>query len=131
MRNHLVTVTGFDHLVLSVSDVERSLDFYCGTLGLAPVRVDRWRAGEVPFPSVRVDAGTIIDLIKGDPSGSNVDHFCLVVEPVDWQRVIDSGVFTVLTGPVPRFGARGTATSIYVSDPDGNTIELPCYRAGA
>ena len=131
MQNHLVTVTGFDHLVLSVSDVERSLGFYCGTLGLAPVRVDRWRAGEVPFPSVRVDAGTIIDLIAGDPTGSNVDHFCLVVEPVDWQQVLDSGVFTVLTGPVPRFGARGTATSIYVSDPDGNTIELRCYPAGA
>lgn len=131
MRNDLVTVTGFDHLVLSVSDVERSLDFYCGTLGLAPVRVDRRRAGEVPFPSVRIDAGTIIDLIAGDPTGSNVDHFCLVVEPVDWQRVVDSGVFTVLTGPVPRFGARGTATSIYVSDPDGNTIELRCYPADA
>ncbi|ADU05662.1 MULTISPECIES: VOC family protein [Micromonospora] len=131
MHNHLVTVTGFDHLVLSVSDVERSLDFYCSTLGLAPVRVARWRAGEVPFPSVRVDAGTIIDLIEGDPTGSNVDHFCLVVEPVDWQRVVDSGVFTVLTGPVPRFGARGTATSIYVSDPDGNTIELRCYPADA
>ncbi|MBU8861902.1 MULTISPECIES: VOC family protein, partial [unclassified Micromonospora] len=84
MQNHLVTVTGFDHLVLSVSDVERSLDFYCATLGLAPVRVDRWRAGEVPFPSVRVDAGTIIDLVRGEPGGSNVDHFCLVVEPVDW-----------------------------------------------
>ncbi|MFG1718510.1 VOC family protein [Micromonospora chalcea] len=131
MRNDLVTVTGFDHLVLSVSDVERSLDFYCGALGLAPVRVDRWRAGEAPFPSVRVDAGTIIDLVEGDPAGSNVDHFCLVVEPVDWQRVIGSGVFTVLTGPVPRFGARGTGTSIYVRDPDGNTIELRCYPAGA
>ncbi|MGA4683783.1 VOC family protein [Micromonospora sp. AB353] len=131
MHNHLVTVTGFDHLVLSVSDVERSLDFYCGTLGLAPVRVDRWRAGEVTFPSVRVDAGTIIDLLRGGPDQSNVDHFCLVVEPVDWQRVVDSGVFTVLTGPVPRFGARGTGTSIYVSDPDGNTIELRCYPADA
>ncbi|MEH0830308.1 VOC family virulence protein, partial [Micromonospora sp. CPCC 205714] len=88
-------------------------------------------AGEVPFPSVRVDAGTIIDLVKGEPTGSDVDHFCLVVEPVDWQRVVDSGVFTVLTGPVPRFGARGTGTSIYVSDPDGNTIELRCYPADA
>ncbi|WP_018785553.1 VOC family protein [Micromonospora sp. CNB394] len=131
MQNDLVTVTGFDHLVLSVSDVERSLDFYCGTLGLAPVRVDRWQAEEVPFPSVRVDAGTIIDLVRGEAGGSNVDHFCLVVEPVDWQRVVDSGAFTVLTGPVPRFGARGTATSIYVSDPDGNTIELRCYPADA
>ncbi|MFC0029638.1 VOC family protein [Micromonospora chaiyaphumensis] len=122
-----VRVTGFDHLVLAVTDVERSLAFYCETLGLAPVRVDRWRAGEVPFPSVRVNADTIIDLVRGEPEGSNVDHFCLVVEPLDWGRVVESGVFTVLTGPVPRFGARGTATSIYVRDPDGNTVELRWY----
>lgn len=122
-----VRVTGFDHLVLAVTDVERSLEFYCDTLGLAPVRVDRWRAGEVPFPSVRVNADTIIDLIRGEPDGSNVDHFCLVVEPLDWAEVVESGVFTVLTGPVPRFGARGTATSIYVRDPDGNTVELRWY----
>ncbi|NES14516.1 MULTISPECIES: VOC family protein [Micromonospora] len=122
-----VRVTGFDHLVLTVADVERALDFYCGTLGLAPVRVDRWRAGEVPFPSVRVNAETIIDLVRGEPGGSNVDHFCLVVEPLDWAQVIDSGVFTVLTGPVPRFGAQGSATSIYVRDPDGNTVELRWY----
>ena len=49
-----VRVTGFDHLVLRVADVERSLDFYCGTLGLAGDRVDAWRAGEVLFPSVRI-----------------------------------------------------------------------------
>ncbi|MFI6331360.1 VOC family protein [Micromonospora chersina] len=122
-----VRVTGFDHLVLAVTDVERSLSFYCDTLGLAPVRVDRWRAGEVPFPSVRVNADTIIDLVCGEPDGSNVDHFCLVVEPLDWAEVVESGVFTVLTGPVPRFGARGTATSIYVRDPDGNTVELRWY----
>ncbi|MET8906102.1 VOC family protein [Micromonospora sp. NPDC004551] len=122
-----VRVTGFDHLVLAVTDVERSLTFYCDTLGLAPVRVDRWRAGEVPFPSVRVNADTIIDLVRGEPDGSNVDHFCLVVEPLDWAEVVEAGVFTVLTGPVPRFGARGTATSIYVRDPDGNTVELRWY----
>jgi catechol 2,3-dioxygenase-like lactoylglutathione lyase family enzyme len=122
-----VRVTGFDHLVLTVADVERALDFYCGTLGLEPVRVDRWRAGEVPFPSVRITPDTIVDLVRGERSGSNVDHLCLVVDPVDWQQVIDSGDFDVLVGPVPRFGARGTATSIYVRDPDGNTVELRWY----
>ncbi|MDM4784647.1 MULTISPECIES: hypothetical protein [unclassified Micromonospora] len=60
----------------------------------------------MPFPSVRVDAGTIIDLVRGEPGGSNVDHFCLVVEPVDWQRVVGSGVFTVLTA---RFRASARA----------------------
>jgi catechol 2,3-dioxygenase-like lactoylglutathione lyase family enzyme len=120
-------VVEFDHLVLNVSDVERALDFYCGPLGLEPMRVDEWRAGAVPFPSVRITEDTIIDLV-GKPRGeSNVDHICLVVEPLDWQEVIDAGTFTVLEGPVGRSGARGEATSIYVSDPDGNTIELRWY----
>ncbi|MBB5937055.1 VOC family protein [Streptomyces zagrosensis] len=123
-------VTAFDHLVLTVDDVERSLAFYCGPLGLDPVRVAEWRAGEVPFPSVRVSPTTIIDLVRrqeGTARGTNVDHICLTVEPLDWQQVIDSGQFTVLDGPGERFGARGVAQSLYVSDPDGNTVELRWY----
>ncbi|MER5319250.1 VOC family protein [Streptosporangium roseum] len=124
-------VKSFDHLVLNVEDVERALDFYCGPLGLEPVRVAEWRAGDVPFPSVRVTPETIIDLVRRPRNESNVDHICLVVEPLDWQEVIESGVFTVLEGPVRRFGARGNATSIYVRDPDGNTVELRWYPQDA
>ncbi|MER5719523.1 VOC family protein [Streptomyces sp. NPDC002132] len=123
-------VIAFDHLVLNVADIERSLAFYTGPLGLEPVRVDEWRDGKAPFPSVRVSPTTIIDLVQtpaGQAEGSNVDHICLVVEPLDWQDVIDSGVFTVLDGPGERFGARGTAISLYVQDPDGNTVELRWY----
>ncbi|MFF1905089.1 VOC family protein [Kitasatospora sp. NPDC058218] len=126
-----VRVKAFDHLVLNVRDVERSLDFYVGLLGLAPVRVDEWRAGRVSFPSVRVTPETIIDLVGRDRGESNVDHICLTVDPLDWQEVIDSGVFTVLEGPVPRYGARGSATSVYVQDPDGNTVELRWYPEDA
>lgn len=123
-------VTGFDHLVLSVANVERALAFYCGPLGLEPVRVDEWRAGDAPFPSVRVSASTIIDLVTRQgppPAEPNVDHLCLVVEPLDWQQVVDSGEFTVLDGPGERFGARGNGQSLYVRDPDGNTVELRWY----
>jgi catechol 2,3-dioxygenase-like lactoylglutathione lyase family enzyme len=126
-----VRVIAFDHLVLNVEDIERSLDFYCGPLGLEPVRVEEWRAGKAPFPSVRVSDTTIIDLVAGPRSGSNVDHICLVVEPLDWQEVVDSGVLTVVDGPGPRFGARGTAQSVYVLDPDGNTVELRWYPQDA
>ncbi|MDT0449034.1 VOC family protein [Streptomyces hesseae] len=120
-------VTAFDHLVLNVSDVERSLAFYTGPLGLEPVRVKEWRAGEAPFPSVRVSPTTIIDLVAHERGESNVDHLCLVVDPVDWHEVIASGTFIVTDGPGPRYGARGVAESIYVLDPDGNTIELRWY----
>ncbi|MEU4212795.1 VOC family protein [Streptomyces sp. NPDC026206] len=124
-------VTGFDHLVLNVSDVERALAFYTGPLGLEPVRVDEWRAGKVSFPSVRVSPGTIIDLVARERGESNVDHICLVVEPLDWQDVIAAGTFQVVDGPGPRYGARGTAESVYVLDPDGNTVELRWYPQDA
>ncbi|GAA3646003.1 VOC family protein [Nonomuraea antimicrobica] len=124
-------VKAFDHLVLNVRDVERSLEFYSGTLGLQEERVAEWRAGQVSFPSVRVNESTIIDLLHRPRGGSNVDHICLVVDPLDWQQVIDSGVFTVLEGPVGRSGARGVAQSVYVRDPDGNTVELRWYPQDA
>lgn len=120
-------VTAFDHLVLNVADVERSLDFYGGQLGLEPERVEEWRAGSAPFPSVRITEATVIDLVHGPRGESNVDHLCLVVEPLEWQEVLDSGAFTVREGPVRRWGARGWATSVYVQDPDGNTVELRWY----
>jgi catechol 2,3-dioxygenase-like lactoylglutathione lyase family enzyme len=130
-------VIGFDHLVLNVADVERSLAFYCETLGLAPVRVDDWRMGNAPFPSVRVNPTVIIDIVseRAGPGQLspvvNVDHFCLVVEPLDWQEVIDAGELAVIDGPGKRFGAQGTAESVYVQDPDSNTIELRWYPEGA
>ncbi|MEF3116769.1 VOC family protein [Streptomyces chrestomyceticus] len=124
-------VIAFDHLVLNVADAERALGFYCGPLGLEPVRVEEWRAGKAPFPSVRVSPTTIIDLVEGERGESNVDHICLVVEPLDWQQVIDSGVFTVVDGPGRRYGARGDAQSVYVLDPDGNTVELRWYPQDA
>ncbi|MYR83886.1 VOC family virulence protein [Streptomyces sp. SID685] len=120
-------IKDFDHLVLNVSDVERALAFYTGPLGLAGERVEEWRAGKVSFPSVRVSATTVIDLFERPRGESNVDHICLVVDPLDWQEVIGSGVFDVIEGPVPRWGARGSAQSVYVRDPEGNTVELRWY----
>ena len=120
-------VTALDHVVLNVADVERSLAFYCGELGLAPVRVDEWRRGEVFFPSVRVDSQTIIDLVALARTGENADHLCLVVEPIDLDALKASGRFEVVDGPDVRFGARGDGASLYVKDPDGNTVELRHY----
>ncbi len=121
-------VIGFDHLVLNVSDVRRSLDFYVGTLGLTPERVDEWEAGTVFFPSVRVDATTIIDLMQLDRTGQNVDHLCLVVDD-DIEALAARADLVIEDGPAPRWGAQGNATSIYLRDPDGNLVELRRYPA--
>ncbi|HYV60541.1 MAG TPA: VOC family protein [Acidimicrobiia bacterium] len=120
-------VVGLDHVVLDVADVERSIAWYRDELGLEPVRVEEWRRGEVLFPSLRVDEGTIIDLLLAERTGQNVDHVCLVIESEDLDAVKASGRFEVVDGPDRRFGARGDGTSLYVLDPDGNTVELRHY----
>ena len=125
-----VTVVGFDHLVLKCTDVETTLAWYCDRLGLAPVRVEEWRAGTVFFPSVRVNAHTIIDLIPGTHDDGRLDHLCLVVAPTDFDALAASGRFDVVDGPGTRFGAQGDATSLYVRDPDGAVVELRYYPAG-
>jgi catechol 2,3-dioxygenase-like lactoylglutathione lyase family enzyme len=125
-----VTVTAFDHLVLRCADVETTLTWYVDVLGLQPMRVKEWRAGELSFPSVRVDAGTIIDLVsRGDTStgSASIDHFCLVVDEVDLDALAASGVFDVVETPATRYGARGNGTSLYVRDPDGMIVELRHY----
>jgi catechol 2,3-dioxygenase-like lactoylglutathione lyase family enzyme len=124
----MLKVTDLDHIVVNVADVERALAFYCDELGLAPVRVDEWRRHEAPFPSARVNASTIIDLVPLARPGENIDHFCLVVEPTDLAAIAASGRFEVVSGPVQRYGARGDGMSLYVRDPDGNLVELRYYE---
>jgi catechol 2,3-dioxygenase-like lactoylglutathione lyase family enzyme len=128
-----VRVTGFDHIVLRVADVEAALAFYCDELGLEPERVDEWRRGEVLFPSVRIDPTTVIDLFGTprdgqDPAAGaqgNLDHFCLVIEPTDLDALAVR--FPGSQRADGLFGAQGFASSVYLQDPDGNTIELRSY----
>jgi catechol 2,3-dioxygenase-like lactoylglutathione lyase family enzyme len=121
-----VHVAGMDHIVLNVSDVERSLAWYTGELGLEGERVEEWKNGEVFFPSVRVNATTVIDLLAVERTGENMNHVCLVVDD-DIEALVNSGKFEVLEGPVERWGAQGEATSMYVYDPDRNLVELRNY----
>ncbi len=132
-----IQVKEMDHIVLNVADAERSLAFYMGPLGLKGERIQAFREGEVGFPSVRINEHTLIDLSPNGESPAdrgtirgNLNHFCLVVDQVDFSMVLDflkeKGV-EVITGPVSRWGARGRATSIYILDPDRNEIELRCY----
>ncbi len=125
----MLRIQAVDHLVLVVADVERSVAWYRDVLGLEVLRHDEWKDRKVPFPSVRINEGTIIDLLhgaRGDGRG-NVDHFCVVIEETDLAALRDSGTFDVVEGPVRRWGARGDGLSLYVRDPDGNVVELRHY----
>ena len=133
-------VTELDHIVLNVSDIDRSVGFYTGVLGLKPERLEEFKAGKVGFPSVRINSDTIIDLFPTPGAGAvaqetekrsgNLNHFCMVVGQEDFSGIVEylnaNGV-TIREGPVARWGARGRATSVYFLDPDGNEIEIRCY----
>ena len=125
-------VVGFDHVVLKVADVERSLAWYQDALGLRGERVEEWRRGEVLFPSVRIDDTTLIDLLAGEPTGINVDHVCLVIDDgAELDRIAASGDWDIVgDGPTDGlFGAQGFARSLYVHDPDGHVVELRAYAS--
>lgn len=134
----MFNIREMDHIVLNVRDMDRVLDFYMHTLGLKAERLEEFRQGKVPFPSVRVNHDTIIDLfpvttaMPGEKmSLASLNHFCLVIDPTDMQQVIDHlqqhGV-TIEQGPVQRWGAHGNATSIYFCDPEQRQIEIRYYE---
>jgi catechol 2,3-dioxygenase-like lactoylglutathione lyase family enzyme len=128
-----IAVTGFDHIVLRVRDKDRMVAFYRDVLGLA---VDRDRP-EIGLTHIRAGA-QMIDLVTVDgPLGRmggeapgvtarNLDHFALQVRPFDEAAIrahlATHDVQVVEEGQ--RYGADGTGLSLYVRDPEGNTVEL-------
>ena len=132
----LVKITEMDHIVLRNKDVEVSLRFYTEVLGLQAERVEQWRAGEIRFPSARINADTLIDFFGSDQGPidregiKNQDHFCMVIEPTDMDELKSSfaaiGV-DIHSGPGKRWGSHGDGTSLYVFDPDNNVVELRHY----
>lgn len=132
----LVTITEMDHIVLRVKDVDTSLRFYSETLGMKTERVEQWRAGEIRFPSVRLNDDTIIDFFASDqePIGKegarNQDHYCMVIEPTDMEELkskFEAIGVGIQAGPGKRWGSHGDGISLYIYDPDDNVVELRHY----
>ena len=129
-----------DHIALNVEDDEKMLAFYTGVLHLAPERVREYHNGTVPFPSVRLNADTIIDLFPERMWRSNVapdqgrerwHHFCLSMGKEAWHLLLQrlrANAIAIEQGPVARWGAHGIGTSFYFRDPEGNLIEARYYE---
>lgn len=128
-----------DHIVLAVRDMDAMLRFYLDVVGLAPHRVDEYRAGSALFPCARIHDGALIDLLppalwnSGGPEAGtfpNLNHFCLAVPADEWDALLArlaAGGVEIEVGPMTLSGARGDGTSVYVRDPDGNRVELRHY----
>jgi catechol 2,3-dioxygenase-like lactoylglutathione lyase family enzyme len=112
---------GIDHVVLRVGDIDLMRRFYCEVLGATHV-VYRPQYG---MSHLRV-GNAMIDLVKGKRDGVNMDHLCLRVEPFDQEAIVAHlEKHNVAVGKIaPRFGAEGNGVSIYLTDPEGNTVEL-------
>jgi catechol 2,3-dioxygenase-like lactoylglutathione lyase family enzyme len=124
--------TGIDHFVVYARDVDATCEFY-ETLGLerhtfADDRV-ALRCGDQKINLHQ--AGAEYDPHAGDPAPGSAD-FCLLVEtPIeDVVDELDAAGIEVIEGPVPKTGALGPMTSVYVRDPDGNLVELARYDEG-
>jgi len=129
----MINIREIDHLVLRVSKLDQMLHFYCDVLGCSiERRVDtiglvQLRAGNSLLDLVPVDGklGSAGGAAPGK-EGRNLDHFCFRVEPFD-EAAIRGHLLAhqVEAGPLAsRNGAEGEGPSIYISDPEGNVVEL-------
>lgn len=130
---HPIAIQGLDHIVLRIRDKDRMVAFYTELLGCS---VD-WDRPDLGLTHIRAGR-ELIDLVTLDgplgrlggdgpgEEGRNLDHFCLQVAPFDEAAIrahlARGGVEVVEAGA--RYGAQGDGPSLYIRDPEGNTVEL-------
>jgi catechol 2,3-dioxygenase-like lactoylglutathione lyase family enzyme len=129
----MIRIREIDHLVLRIVDLDRMLRFYCGALGCSVER----REDEIGLVQLRAGR-SLIDLVPVDgklgraggaapgKDARNLDHFCLRVEQFDETSIRHQlEAQGVAVGPVAtRYGAEGEGPSVYITDPEGNVVEL-------
>lgn len=128
-----IAIQGLDHVVLRVVDEARMLHFYVDVLG-CPLEK---RQDDIGLVQLRAGSA-LIDLVPIDGElgraggaapgreGRNLDHFCLAVEPFDEAAIrAHLRAHGIEAGPTaPRYGAQGEGPSMYLTDPEGNVVEL-------
>ena len=125
-------VLELDHVVLRVRDINASQEFYERILGCPLVRVLK-DLGLYQFRVGRhlVDLVPIGTRLGGSTEpiakARNMDHFCLIIEPFDSAALLEylqNNQVKIVAETGIRYGAEGYGPSLYISDPDGHTIEL-------
>ena len=123
-------ISHLDHLVMPVSDIEQSVEFYVQYLGMAVKRSESGRVS-LHFGDQKINlhpAGWDFWL-KAEVHLAGTADLCFIIEePVlDVHSALEAQGLNIIEGPVHREGAVGDMTSIYLRDPDGNLIELANY----
>jgi len=124
-----IQIRKIDHLVLRVRDIDAMRAFYCDVLGAEHIgyrpkfAMSHLRVGDCMLDLVEAEKRGLPAPAAG---GLNLDHFCLRVEPFDQEAIVAHlKRHNVAIGPIrDRYGAEGNGVSIYLTDPEGNTVEL-------
>ena len=129
----MLEVAGIDHIVLRTDKLELMLGFYRDVLGCeieresAEIGLTQLRAGDALIDLV--DVNSYLGRIGGGPPSeleNNVDHFCLQLKSISEAQIrtylTSKGVEVGEFGE--RYGAQGKGQSVYIKDPQGNTVEL-------
>ncbi len=126
----MMKISSVDHLVLTVRDIERSVSFYTGVLGMEK-QVSATGRISLHFGNQKINlhlAGSEFLPCAKLPTPGSADICLLVKQPIAAVcRELDKRQTELIEGPVTRMGAAGQLTSVYIRDPDGNLLELARY----
>jgi catechol 2,3-dioxygenase-like lactoylglutathione lyase family enzyme len=130
----MLTIDRIDHVVLTVFDVERTIDFYSRVLGMEPVTFAGGRRG-LAFGRQKLNlhqAGREFEPKALRPAPGTMD-FCLVTETplAEVMESLERHGVAIIEGPVDKTGATGPIRSVYFRDPDGNLVEVSNYAEAA
>ncbi len=128
------SVLALDHLVLTVASISTAASFYERALGM---RAERFEASDgsrrmaLVFGAQKINLhedGRVFSPHAAHPVPGSADLCFLTDRPLkEWVAHLAALEVAVREGPVPRTGARGRMTSIYLDDPDGNLVEISRY----
>ena len=124
-------VNALDHLVLTVTDIERTIQFYTKILGMKEITFGNNRKA-LAFGKQKNNLhqyGNEFEPKAKNPCPGSADLcFISTTSVQEWQAFLLSNGIPIEEGPVQRTGAKGTIQSIYIRDPDGNLIEISNYE---
>jgi catechol 2,3-dioxygenase-like lactoylglutathione lyase family enzyme len=133
-----VKVHSLDHLVINVSDVARSVEWYRKVLGME-VKIFDPGHGKPPRTSlifgsqkinVRPHDADKVEWFTADHETAGSDDLCFLTSSTPDEVVahLKACGVAIAEGPVRKQGARGALRSVYCRDPDGNLIEISSYE---
>ena len=128
-------ICSVDHIVMTVADMSKTIDFYCSVLGTTMVEFMPPTGGparkSLHFGKQKINlhhaSSPYVPHARAPKAGSVDLCFISTQSLDDWLRHLANHDVFVEEGPVRKTGANGTLMSLYIRDPDGNLIEISNY----